>query len=142
VHMTPLGGQNWPSTISLNASPCPLSYWVVCVSLRCSEYHWWSFVFFPYFSLSWQIMYNIVIFVSYFSISIFILLISHFILFLSIEAFYLFNLFLQLQFFICFFFNFSPHSFNFLFHYYSFYKSVFFQYSLSIAISHMFCFSF
>jgi len=39
------------------------------------------------------------------------------------------------------FFNFSPHSFNFLLCFYFFYRS-FFQFSPSITISHMFCFSF
>jgi len=40
-----------------------------------------------------------------------------------------------------FFFNFSPHSFNFLLCFFFFYRS-FFQFSYSITISHMFCFSF
>jgi hypothetical protein len=61
---------------------------------------------------------------------------------LVFSSFFLFiEVFVYFQFIICIFFNFSHHSFNFLFLSYFLYRS-FFQFSPSIAISHMFCFLF
>jgi len=57
-------------------------------------------------------MYIIVLFVSYFSISVFILLICYFVSFLFIEVFIIFNLVFQLQFLICLIFHLGSYFFK------------------------------
>jgi hypothetical protein len=71
-------------------------------------------IYFSFFSLSWHVRYTIVLFISYFSISVFILLISYFVPFSFIEFFIIFNLVFQLQFLICLIFHFDPHFSKFL----------------------------
>ena len=97
-------------------------------------------IFYPLFSLSWHIMYNIVLFVSYFSISVLFLLISYFIIFLFIEVFFCFQLSPSITIPYMFFLNFSPHSFNLWFHSYSFYRS--FIFNLVLQLLFLICFSF
>jgi hypothetical protein len=41
-----LGGQNWPSIVSLDASSCPLPCGTARGSLRWSDFHQWLFDFF------------------------------------------------------------------------------------------------
>jgi hypothetical protein len=72
-------------------------------------------IWFPsLFSLSWYVMYIIVLFVFYFLILVCILLICSFIPFSFIEIFILFNLVLQLQFLICLVFHFGYNFLKFL----------------------------
>jgi len=120
TRLTPPDGQIWAFVVSLDAQLCSFLLKVAYVSVWWLDFHWQSFVFFLFFSLSWQIKYIFILFVFYFSILVFILLISFF-CFYSLYRFFLFcNSIIQLHFLICFIFNFSPHSFNFLFHFYSF----------------------
>jgi hypothetical protein len=81
---------SWASTVSIDVPSCSFLFGLVCDSL------WWSdfdgYLISPFFSLSWYVMYIIVLFVFYFSILVPILLICYFIPFSFIEVFILFNL--------------------------------------------------
>ena len=79
------------------------------------------FLFFSFLSLSWQLKCTIVLFVCYFSISVLILWISYFVLIPFIEVFF-FQFCHSITISYMFYFHFSPHFFNFLFCFYSFYS--------------------
>jgi hypothetical protein len=113
ARVTPLGGRNWPSVIFLDMLSCPLSFGVTRDILWWFDCCRWSFDP-PFFSLFEHVMYTTVLFISYFSISVFVLFISYFVSFPFINVFILFNLVLQLQFLICLVFHFGPHLLKFL----------------------------
>ena len=69
-----------------------------------------------FFSLSWQIKYISILFIFYFSILIPVFLIFYYVFILFIDVFLLCNSIIPIYFLICFIFNLSSYSFNFLFH--------------------------
>ena len=101
----------------VHAIQCPLSFGAARDSLQWSDCRRWLFDFPPLVSLSGQVMYIIVLFVSYFSISILILLISYFVSFPFIQV-----LFFSIQSFNC---NFSYVWFFILFFISNFIISIF-----------------
>jgi hypothetical protein len=100
--VTPPDDQIWASVESLDAQSCSLLLKGAHVSVWWSHFHRQSFVFFLFFSLSWEIKYIFILFVFYFLILVPILLISYFVFILFIDVFLFCNSIIRLHFLICF----------------------------------------